>query len=196
MSNFTISRVIDGQHSLISLRQNNFFNRKISIMGTIDDNMAQSVTDQLMYLYHADPGADITICINSTGGSVTAGLAIYDVMQHIGCDVATVCTGMAASMGAFLLAAGTAGKRYAMPNSEIMIHQPLGGFQGQTTDIKIHADRIVKTRAKLNRLLADMTGQTIKVITKDTERDNFMDAQQAVKYGIIDHIVQPGDNIL
>ena len=144
---------------------------------------------QLLFLESEDPGKDISLYINSPGGSVTAGMAIYDTMQYIKCDVSTICMGMAASMGAFLLAGGAKGKRMALPNAEIMIHQPSGGAQGQATDIKIVADHILKTKKKLNEILAANTGQPLEVIAADTERDNYMSAEEAVAYGLIDSIV-------
>ena len=150
---------------------------------------ASLVVAQLLYLEGQDPSKDISLYINSPGGSVTAGLAIYDTMQYIKCDVSTICIGMAASMGAFLLAAGAKGKRFALPNSEIMIHQPSGGAQGQATDIMIHADHIIATKKKLNEILAEKTGQPIEVIMKDTERDNFMTAEQAAAYGLVDKVI-------
>ena len=143
-----------------------------------------------MFLDSEDPDADINLYINSPGGSITAGMAIYDTMRYTKADVSTICVGMAASMGAFLLSAGAKGKRFALPNSEIMIHQPLGGTQGQATDIQIHAERIIKMKDKLNRMLSDHTGQPLEVIQKDTERDNFMSAEEALKYGLIDKIVE------
>lgn len=155
----------------------------------IDDHVATLVTMQLLHLEAEDPEKDISLYINSPGGSVTAGLAIYDTMNYIKPDVSTICVGMAASMGAVLLSSGTKGKRFALPNAEIMIHQPLGGARGQAQDIKIHADWILKTREKLNKILAKNTGQNIKKIEKDTDRDNFMDASQAVSYGLIDKVI-------
>ena len=143
----------------------------------------------MLYLEAQDPEKDIAFYINSPGGSVSAGLAIYDTMNFIKCDVSTICIGMAASMGAFLLAAGTKGKRLALPNSEIMIHQPLGGMQGQASDIKIHADHILRTREKLNRILSERTGRPIEEIARDTERDNFLTAEAAAKYGLIDRVI-------
>ena len=156
----------------------------------IDDNVANSIVAQLLFLEAEDPNKDISIYINSPGGSITAGMAIYDTMQFIKADVSTICTGMAASMGAFLLAAGTPGKRFALPNSEVMIHQPLGGTQGQASDIEIHAKRIIRMREKLNDILAERTGQPIDVIEADTDRDNFMSAEQAVDYGLIDKVLE------
>ena len=154
----------------------------------VNDVSANLVVAQLLFLENEDPEKDISLYINSPGGSITAGMAIYDTMQYIKCDVSTICIGMAASMGAFLLSSGAKGKRFALPNSEIMIHQPLGGFQGQATDIKIHADRIIKIKSDLNRILAENTGKPLEIIERDTERDNFMTAQQALEYGLIDKI--------
>ena len=155
----------------------------------VTDVSASLVVSQLLFLESEDPGKDISLYINSPGGSVTAGMAIYDTMQYIKCDVSTICMGMAASMGAFLLAGGAKGKRMALPNAEIMIHQPSGGAQGQATDIKIVADHILKTKKKLNEILAVNTGQPLEVIAADTERDNYMSAEEAVAYGLIDSIV-------
>ena len=155
----------------------------------VNDVSANLVVAQLLYLENADPEKDIYLYINSPGGSITSGMAIYDTMNYIKCDVSTICIGMAASMGAFLLSSGAKGKRFALPNSEIMIHQPLGGFQGQATDIKIHADRIIKIKEDLNKILAENTGKPLEVIRQDTERDNFMTAQQALEYGLIDKIL-------
>ena len=155
----------------------------------VTDVSACLVVSQLLFLESEDPGKDISLYINSPGGSVTAGMAIYDTMQYIKCDVSTICMGMAASMGAFLLAGGAKGKRMALPNAEIMIHQPSGGAQGQATDIKIVADHILKTKKKLNEILAANTGQPLEVIAADTERDNYMSAEEAVAYGLIDSIV-------
>lgn len=167
---------------------------RIILLGSgIDDNVSNSIVAQLLFLEAEDPEKDISIYINSPGGSITAGMAIYDVMQFIKPDVQTVCIGMAASMGAFLLAAGTKGKRYALPNAEVMIHQPLGGAQGQATEIEIAAKRILFLREKLNQILADRTGQSIDVIAKDTDRDNFMTAERAKEYGLIDHIIDRSD---
>jgi len=145
---------------------------------------------QLLFLEAQDPDKDISLYINSPGGSVSAGLAIYDTMNYIKCDVSTICIGMAASMGAFLLSSGTKGKRFALPNSEIMIHQPLGGMQGQASDIKIHADHILHTRERLNRILASNTGKPLEIIERDTERDNFMTAAEAAEYGLIDKVYE------
>ena len=162
--------------------------RIIFLSDEVNDATASLVVAQLLFLEAQDPDKDISFYINSPGGSVTAGMAIYDTMNYIKCDVSTICIGMAASMGAFLLSAGTKGKRIALPNSEIMIHQPLGGAKGQATDIKIQADLILRTRDNLNRILAENTGKSIEEIAKDTERDNFMTAQQALEYGLIDKI--------
>lgn len=155
----------------------------------VTDVSASLVVSQLLFLESEDPNKDISLYINSPGGSVTAGMAIYDTMQYIKCDVSTICMGMAASMGAFLLAGGAKGKRMALPNAEIMIHQPSGGAQGQATDIKIVADHILKTKKKLNEIMAANTGQPLEVIAADTERDNYMSAEEAVAYGLIDSIV-------
>ena len=162
--------------------------RIIFLSDEVNDTTASLVVAQLLFLEAQDPDKDICFYINSPGGSVTAGMAIYDTMNYIKCDVSTICIGMAASMGAFLLSAGAKGKRIALPNSEIMIHQPLGGAKGQATDIKIQADLILRTRDNLNRILAENTGRPIEEIARDTERDNFMTAQQALEYGLIDKI--------
>ncbi len=165
--------------------------RIIMLSDEVNDATASLVVAQLLYLEGQDPEKDISLYINSPGGSISAGLAIHDTMKYIKCDVSTICMGMAASMGAFLLASGTKGKRMALPNSEIMIHQPLmGGLKGQATDIKIHADHIVRTKERLNRMLSDYTGQTIEQIALDTERDNFLTAQQAMEYGLIDTVIE------
>ena len=163
--------------------------RIIILSDEVNDVTASLVVAQLLYLEGQDPDKDISLYINSPGGSINSGMAIYDTMQYIKPDVATICVGMAASMGAFLLAAGAKGKRFALPNSEIMIHQPLGGAQGQATDIKIHADHIIRIREKMNKMLAEMTGQPLETITADTERDNFMTAEQAREYGLIDKVM-------
>jgi ATP-dependent Clp protease protease subunit len=163
--------------------------RVIFIVGQIEDHMANLVVAQLLFLESENPDKDISIYINSPGGSVTAGLAIYDTMQFIKPDISTLCIGQAASMGAVLLAAGTKGKRYSLPHSRVMIHQPLGGYQGQASDIDIHAKEILKIREQLNQLLANHTGQTIETINKDTERDNFMGAETAAEYGLIDEVL-------
>lgn len=162
--------------------------RIIILSDEVNDATASLVVAQMLYLESQDPDKDISLYINSPGGAITAGMAIFDTMNFIKCDVSTICIGMAASMGAFLLAAGAKGKRYALPNSEIMIHQPLGGMQGQASDIKIHADHILRTREKMNRILSERTGQPIEVIERDTERDNFMTSEQAKAYGLIDEV--------
>ncbi|MBQ5633656.1 MAG: ATP-dependent Clp endopeptidase proteolytic subunit ClpP, partial [Clostridia bacterium] len=162
--------------------------RIIFLSDEVNDTTASLVVAQLLFLEAQDPDKDISFYINSPGGSVTAGMAIYDTMNYVKCDVSTICIGMAASMGAFLLSAGAKGKRIALPNSEIMIHQPLGGAKGQATDIKIQADLILRTRDNLNRILAENTGRSIEEIARDTERDNFMTAEQALEYGLIDKI--------
>ncbi len=163
--------------------------RIIFIGEEIDDHLASLVVAQLLFLEAEDPDKDICIYINSPGGSVTAGMAIFDTMKYIKPDVSTICVGLAASMGAFLLSAGTKGKRFALPNAEVMIHQPLGGARGQASDIKIHADWIIKTREKLNSILAEATGKPLEVIEKDTDRDNFMSAEDACEYGLIDKVI-------
>ena len=163
--------------------------RIIMLNDQVDNASASVIIAQMLYLEGQDPDKDISFYINSPGGSVSAGMAIYDTMQYIKCDVSTICMGMAASMGAFLLSAGAKGKRYALPNSEIMIHQPLGQAQGQATDILIHASHIEKTRANLNKILAENTGKPLEVIEKDTERDNFMSAYEAMEYGLIDKVI-------
>jgi len=158
----------------------------------VSDASASLIVAQMLFLEAKDPDKDIQLYINSPGGSITAGMAIYDTMQYIKCDVSTICVGMAASMGAFLLAAGTKGKRFALPNSEVMIHQPLiagGGLSGQTTDIKIYTDHLVKTKEKMNKILAERTGRTYEELCADTERDNFMSAEEAKAYGIIDEVI-------
>ncbi len=162
--------------------------RIIFLTGEIDDNTANIVIAQLIYLEGKNPDKDIFFYINSPGGSVSAGMAIYDTMKYIKCDVSTICIGLAASMGAFLLSSGTKGKRFALPNSEIMIHQPLGGAQGQASDIEIQAKHIKNIKNKLNKILSENTGKTIKEIEKDTDRDNFMSAEEAKEYGLIDEI--------
>ena len=164
--------------------------RILFISGEIDSHMADVVIAQLLFLNSEDKDKDISIYINSPGGSVTAGLAIFDTMRHINAPVSTICVGQAASIGAFLLSAGEKGKRFALPNSEIMIHQPLGGVSGQAEDIKIHAENILKIRSKLNKILAENTGQPISIIEKDTDRDNFMTAQEAAEYGIVDMVIE------
>ena len=167
--------------------------RIIFLADEVNDTTASLVVAQLLFLEAQDPDKDISLYINSPGGSVSAGLAIYDTMNFIKCDVSTTCIGMAASMGAFLLSAGAKGKRYALPNSEIMIHQPLGGMQGQASDIKIHADHIIATREKLNKILAKNTGKTVEEIARDTDRDNFLSAEAALEYGLIDRVIEKRD---
>ena len=162
--------------------------RIIFLSGEIDDAVANTVVAQLIYLEAKDPSKDISLYINSPGGSVSAGLAIYDTMNYIKCDVSTICIGMAASMGAFLLSSGQKGKRYALPNSEIMIHQPLGGAQGQASDIKIAAEHILRTRQKLNSILSQNSGRPVSEIERDTDRDNYLSAQEALEYGLIDKV--------
>ncbi len=163
--------------------------RIIFLADEVNDTTASLVVAQMLYLEAQDPDKDIYFYINSPGGSISAGMSIYDTMNYIKCDVSTICIGMAASMGAFLLSSGAKGKRFALPNSEIMIHQPLGGMQGQASDIKIHADHILKIRDKLNKLLAEQTGKPLKTIERDTERDNFMSADEAQSYGLIDKVI-------
>ena len=162
--------------------------RIIFLTGEINDSVADTVVAQLIYLEGKDPNKDICLYINSPGGSVTAGLAIYDTMNYVKCDVSTICIGLAASMGAFLLSSGTKGKRYALANSEIMIHQPLGGAQGQASDIKIQAEHILRTKAKLNRILSENTGKDLTKIEQDTDRDHYMSAEEAKEYGLIDKV--------
>ncbi|TSC83734.1 MAG: hypothetical protein G01um101413_874 [Parcubacteria group bacterium Gr01-1014_13] len=164
---------------------------RIIFLGTaIDDNVANVIIAQLLFLENQNPDKDIKLYINSPGGSVTAGMAIYDTMQYIKPDVSTICVGMAASMGAFLLSAGAKGKRFALPNSEIMIHQVMGGMEGQASDIKIRAERILKMKDNLNKIMAKHTGKNLAQIEKDTDRDNFMDAEESVKYGIVDKVIE------
>ena len=165
--------------------------RIIMLGSQIDDNVANSIVSKLLFLQAQDSEKDIYLYINSPGGSVTAGFAIYDTIQHIKPDVQTICIGMAASMGSFLLAAGAKGKRFALPNAEVMIHQPLGGAQGQATEIEIAANHILKTREKLNRILSERTGQSIEKIQQDTDRDNFLTAAEAKEYGLIDEVMEP-----
>lgn len=163
--------------------------RIVMLSEEVNNTTASLVVAQLLYLEAQDPDKDIQFYINSPGGSVTAGMAIYDTMQYVKCDVSTICIGMAASMGAFLLSSGAKGKRIALPNAEIMIHQPLGGFQGQATDIQIHARQILKIKEKLNSILAENTGKDIEAVRADTERDNFMSAEEAKEYGLIDKVI-------
>ena len=164
--------------------------RIIMLNEEVNATTASLVVAQLLYLEGQDPSKDISLYINSPGGSVTDGLAIYDTMRYIKCDVSTICMGLAASMGAFLLSAGTKGKRYALPNADIMIHQPSGGYQGQATDIQIHTNHILHIKQKLNTILSENTGQPLDVIARDTERDNFMTAAQALEYGLIDKVIE------
>ena len=168
--------------------------RIIFLSDEVNDVTASLVIAQLLFLESEDPTKDISLYINSPGGSVSAGLGIYDTMQYIKCDVSTICVGMAASMGAFLLAGGTKGKRIALPNSEIMIHQPLGGTKGQATDMRIHTEHIIRTRDRLNHILSENTGKSLEEIERDTERDNFLTAEQALEYVLIDHIYSKRDN--
>ena len=184
----TVSHYINDKERVMDIYSLLLEERIIILNGEIDDNVAMNVVAQLLYLYNKNSSKDISLYINSPGGSITAGMAIYDTMNFIKCDVATVCIGMAASMGAFLLAGGTKGKRYALPNAEIMIHQPLGGAQGQATEIEIAAKHILRTKEKLNRILAQNTGRNIEEIAADTERDNWKTAEEAKEYGLIDAI--------
>ena len=163
--------------------------RIIFLADEVNDVTASLVVAQMLYLEAQDPDKDIYLYINSPGGSISSGMAIYDTMNYIKCDVSTICVGMAASMGAFLLSSGAKGKRFALPNAEVMIHQPLGGMQGQASEIKIHADHILRIRAKLNKLLAEQTGKPLETIERDTERDNFMSADEACAYGLIDKVI-------
>ena len=163
--------------------------RIVMLCDEVNDASASLVVAQLLYLEGQDPDKDISLYINSPGGSISAGMAIYDTMNYIKCDVSTICMGLAASMGAFLLSSGAKGKRLALPNSELMIHQPSSGVQGQATDMKIRTDWVIRTREKLNRIMSEQTGQPLEVIERDTERDNFMTAQQAVDYGLVDKII-------
>lgn len=163
--------------------------RIIMLCDEVNDTTASLVVAQLLYLEGQDPDKDISLYINSPGGSISAGMAIYDTMNYIKCDVSTICIGMAASMASFLLSSGTKGKRFALPNSEIMIHQPLGGMQGQASDIKIHADHIIAIREKMNRMLSEQTGKSYEEICRDTDRDNFMTAKEAMEYGLVDKVI-------
>ena len=184
---YVVERTSTGERSY-DLYSRLLEDRIIFLTGPIDDAVANTVVAQLLYLEGKDPTKDICLYINSPGGSVSAGLAIYDTMNYIKCDVSTICIGMAASMGAFLLSSGAKGKRYALPNSEIMIHQPLGGAQGQASDIKIHAEHILRTKAKLNRILSENSGNDLSTIERDTDRDNYMSADEARTYGLIDRV--------
>ncbi len=184
---YVVERTSNGERSY-DLYSRLLEDRIIFLTGEIDDAVANTVVAQLIYLEGKDPNKDINLYINSPGGSVTAGMAIYDTMNYIKCPVATNCIGMAASMAAVILSSGAKGKRYALPNSEVMIHQPLGGAQGQASDIKIVADHIVATRAKLNRIIAENTGRSIQEIERDTDRDNYLSAEEALSYGLIDKV--------
>jgi ATP-dependent Clp protease protease subunit len=184
---YVVERTSTGERSY-DLYSRLLEDRIIFLTGPIDDAVANTVVAQLLYLEGKDPTKDICLYINSPGGSVSAGLAIYDTMNYIKCDVSTICIGMAASMGAFLLSSGAKGKRYALPNSEIMIHQPLGGAQGQASDIKIHAEHILRTKAKLNRILSENSGNDLSTIERDTDRDYYMSAEEARAYGLIDQV--------
>ncbi|NLD34433.1 MAG: ATP-dependent Clp endopeptidase proteolytic subunit ClpP [Clostridiales bacterium] len=194
MSNYLIPYVVErsgsGERSY-DIYSRLMKDRIIFLSGPIDDGMANTVVAQLLFLDMENPGADISLYINSPGGSVTAGMAIYDTMQYVKAPVRTVCVGMAASMGAFLLMAGDKGKRMALPNSEVMIHQPSGGAQGQATDVTIRAEWLLRTKNKMNKMMAEMTGQPVEKVAQDSERDYFMSAQEALSYGIIDQIYEP-----
>ncbi|MBQ8885391.1 MAG: ATP-dependent Clp endopeptidase proteolytic subunit ClpP [Clostridia bacterium] len=184
---YVVERTSTGERSY-DLYSRLLEDRIIFLSGEIDDAMANTIVAQLIYLEGQAPDRDISIYINSPGGSVSAGMAIYDTMNYVKCDVSTICIGLAASMGAFLLSSGTPGKRYALPNSEIMIHQPLGGAQGQASDIKIQAEHILRTKAKMNRILSENTGKDIATIERDTDRDFYMSAEEARVYGLIDKV--------
>lgn len=184
---YVVERTSGGERSY-DLYSRLLEDRIIFLSGEIDDAVANTVVAQLIYLEGKDPSKDISLYINSPGGSVSAGMAIYDTMNYIKCDVSTICIGLAASMGAFLLSSGARGKRYALKNSEIMIHQPLGGAQGQASDIKIQAEHILRIKAKMNKILADNTGKPIHIIEQDTDRDNYLTADQALNYGLIDRV--------
>ena len=184
---YVVERTSTGERSY-DLYSRLLEDRIIFLSGEIDDAVANTVVAQLIYLEGKEPGKDINLYINSPGGSVTSGMAIYDTMNYVKCDVSTICIGMAASMGAFLLSSGARGKRFALPNSEIMIHQPLGGAQGQASDIKIMADHIIKTKKKLNTILSLNTGKPYDVIERDTDRDNYLSAEEAKEYGLVDEI--------
>ena len=184
---YVVERTSTGERSY-DLYSRLLEDRIILLSGEINDAVANTVVAQLIYLEGKDPNKDISLYINSPGGSVSAGMAIYDTMNYIKCDVSTICIGLAASMGAFLLSSGTKGTRFALPNAEVMIHQPLGGAQGQASDIKIAAEHILRTKAKLNRILSENTGKDIATIERDTDRDNFMSAEDAREYGLIDKV--------
>ena len=192
MTNYTVPYVIEqtsGGERTYDIYSRLLKDRVIFLTGEVNDGMANAIVGQLLFLASESPEEDIKIYINSPGGSITAGLAIFDTMNYVPCDVQTICIGMAASMGAFLLSSGTKGKRYILPNSEVMIHQPSGGAEGQSVDMEIRTNRIVQMRERLNKILAKNTGQKIAKIEKDTDRDNFMLAAEAVKYGLVDKIV-------
>ncbi len=184
---YVVERTASGERSY-DLMSRLLEDRIIFLSGEIDDAMANVIISQLIYLEGKDPSKDVSLYINSPGGSVSAGLAIYDTMNYIKCDVTTICIGMAASMGAFLLSSGAKGKRFALPNAEVMIHQPLGGAQGQASDIQIAAEHILRTKAKLNRILAENCGREISKVEKDTDRDNWLSAEEAREYGLIDKV--------
>lgn len=184
---YVVERTSTGERSY-DLYSRLLEDRIVFLSGEIDDAVANTVVAQLIYLEGKEPGKDINLYINSPGGSVSAGMAIYDTMNYVKCDVSTICIGLAASMGAFLLSSGTKGKRFALPNSEIMIHQPLGGAQGQASDIKIQAEHILRTKAKMNRILSENTGKDLATIERDTDRDNYMSAEEARIYGLIDKV--------
>lgn len=184
---YVVERTASGERSY-DLMSRLLEDRIVFLSGEVDDAMANVIISQLIYLEGKDPTKDISLYINSPGGSVSAGLAIYDTMNYIKCDVSTICIGMAASMGAFLLSSGAKGKRFALPNAEVMIHQPLGGAQGQASDIKIAAEHILRTKAKLNRILAENCGQDISKVERDTDRDNWLSAEEARMYGLIDRV--------
>ena len=184
---YVVERTSGGERSY-DLYSRLLEDRIIFLSGEIEDAMANTIVAQLIYLEGKDPAKDISLYINSPGRSVSAGLAIYDTMNYIKCDVSTICIGLAASMGAFLLSSGAKGKRYALANSEIMIHQPLGGAQGQASDIKIQAEHILKIKAKMNRILSENTGKPVEIIERDTDRDNYLSADEALSYGLIDRV--------
>ena len=185
---FVIEKTSSGERSY-DIYSRLLQDRIIFLSNEVNDDIASLIVSQLLFLESQDPGKDISLYINSPGGSVSAGFAIYDTMNYIKCDVATYCMGLAASMGAFLLAGGAKGKRYAMPNAEIMIHQPSGGAKGQETEIRIVAEQILKTRERLNQILAENTGKPLDIIAADTERDNYMTAEEAKAYGLVDHVI-------
>ena len=186
---YVVERTSGGERSY-DLYSRLLEDRIIFLSGEIDDNVANTVVAQLIYLEAKDPGKDVSLYINSPGGSVSAGMAIYDTMNYIKCDVSTICIGMAASMAAFLLSSGAKGKRFALKNSEVMIHQPLGGAQGQASDIKIQAEHILRIKAKMNKILAENTGKPVDVVERDTDRDNYLSADEALAYGLIDRVYE------